>query len=120
MITENVEDEDTLHDIKLGDGTKITIRSFGEKSPIGCDITLSNQPTLGKVGADTFREFCSVITGKNKDLFKGYNNKDKIRDLLRLKLSEIKDLNSLKAYIIKLIESGIKINNFALPFILIK
>nr|DAN98533.1 MAG TPA: hypothetical protein [Caudoviricetes sp.] len=116
----NGGDEEVLHDIKLGDNIKITIRSFGEKTPIGADITLSNQPTLGKVSSETFRHFCSTVTGQNKEMFKGYNNKDEIRDLLRSKLNDKSVLSKLDAEVVKLIESGIKVNNFALPFILIK
>lgn len=111
VSTDNEEDKK----FALKGKTRITIRSFGNNN-FGADITIGRAPTLGKVQANTYRSvFNKLINGKEDASKVQYST---IKNLM----TDIKDNNTteLKDEFAKLIASGIKVNNFALPFILIK
>lgn len=93
----------------------ITIRSFGNNN-FGADIKIGKAPTLGKVQANTYRRvFNKLINNKEETSKVQYS-------VVKEYLDNIQDDNpgELNNEFAKLITSGIKVNNFALPFILIK
>ena len=111
VSTDNEEDKE----FTLNGKTRITIRSFGNNN-FGADITIGKAPTLGKVQANIYRSvFNKLINGKEDASKVQYSA---IKNLMM----DIKDDNTteLKDEFAKLIAFGIKVNNFALPFILIK
>jgi hypothetical protein len=95
--------------------TTITIRSFGNNN-FGADIKIGKSPTLGKVQANTYRRIFNKLINNKEDTSKVQYS------TVKQFLASIQEDNpeSLNSEFAKLIASGIKVNNFALPFILIK
>ena len=112
VSTDNEEDKK----FALKGKTRITIRSFGNNN-FGADITIGRGPTLGKVQANTYRSVFNKLINDKVD------STSKVQySTIKNLMMDIKDNNTteLKDEFAKLIASGIKVNNFALPFILIK
>ncbi len=108
-------DDELKKEFVLKGKTTITIRSFGNNN-FGADIKIGKAPTLGKVQANTYRRVFNKLINNKEDTSKVQYSvvKEYLADIQE---DNTKDLNSEFA---KLIASGIKVNNFALPFILIK
>ena len=111
VSTDNEEDKE----FTLNSKTRITIRSFGNNN-FGADITIGKAPTLGKVQANTYREVFNKLINNKEDSTSKVAYTD-IKEFIKGIQDDNKKLNNDFA---KLIASGIKVNNFALPFILIK
>lgn len=112
VSTDNEEDKK----FALKGKTRITIRSLGNNN-FGADITIGRAPTLGKVQANTYRSVFNKLINDKVD------STSKVQySTIKNLMTDIKDNNTteLKDEFAKLIASGIKVNNFALPFILIK
>ena len=108
-------DNELAKEFTLKGKTIITIRSFGDNN-FGADIKIGKSPTLGKVQANTYRRVFNKLINNKEDTSKVQYS------AVKQFLASIQEDNpeSLNGEFAKLIASGIKVNNFALPFILTK